>query len=86
MNAIPTLLIWIILGLLVYWLTTAVFSILAARIHFEVSRHNLLVRSKQMRNDYLSTLNERMAGVIDDEDTQDVIVEEPDEKPMKLAA
>ncbi len=84
MNTFPTLIFWLTLGLLAYWLTTTIFSILAARIHFELSRHNLLVKSQQMRLEYLSTIDERMAGVIEDEHSN-VVIEEDDE-PSNQAA
>lgn len=56
------------MGLLAYWLATSVFAALSARIHFEVQRHDLLVRSKQLRIEYLSSVEEKRAGVIDEED------------------
>jgi len=57
------------LALLAYWLVTSVFSVLAARSYFEISRHDLLVRSKQLRIEYLNSLEERMAGIeVDEED------------------
>ena len=66
---VPTLIYALTLVLLAYWLVTSVFAVLAARNHFEISRHELLVKSKQMRLEYLNSLEERMAGVdIDDED------------------
>ena len=74
------MLLWLTLGLLAYWLTTSVFAALAARIHFEIARHDLLVKSKHMRLKYLSTLDERMAGVIHDDEHPDVIIEEDDEQ------
>ena len=75
----PSIIYALTLALLAYWLVTSVFSILAARNHFEISRHDLLVKSKKMRLEYLNSLEERMAGVEVDED--DVIEESP-----KLAA
>lgn len=65
-SAVPPLLIWLVLGLLTYCLVTAVVAVLAARAHFEVQRHDLIVRSKQMRRDYLHSYEEKIAGVVDD--------------------
>lgn len=65
MSAVPPLLIWLVLGLLTYCLVTAVVSVLAARAHFDIQRHNLIVRSKQMRQDYLNSYEEKVAGVVD---------------------
>ena len=60
------ILIWLILAGLAYCLVTSVVAVLSARAHFETQRHNLIVRSKQMRLEYLNSLGERMAGVVDD--------------------
>lgn len=59
---------WFALAFLAYWLVTSIFSTLAARSHFELRRHDLLVRSKQLRLEYLHSLEERMAGVEDEDD------------------
>ena len=59
--------LWLILGLLGYTLVTSIFATLAARAHFETRRHDLIVKSKQMRLRYLLSLEEKMAGVLDDE-------------------
>ncbi len=83
MNATPTILFWLILGLLTYAFVTSIFSILGARLHFETQRHNLLVRSKLLRQEYLNSLDEKQAGVIDDE--QDVIIEEDDDELANAA-
>ncbi len=64
-SSVPPILIWLILGLLVYCLVTSVVAVLAARTHFEIQRHDLVVRSKQMRLDYLNSLEEKMAGMVD---------------------
>lgn len=82
MNSVPTIIFWLILGLLAYSLVTSFFSVLGARLHFETQRHNLLVRSKLMRLEYLRSIDEKMAGVLDDEEFD--IVEE-DESPAKAA-
>ncbi len=73
------MLIWLILGLLVYCLATSVAAVLAARAHFETSRHDLIVRSKQMRLAYLRSLNEKMTGEVDDS----VVIED---EPVNQAA
>jgi len=65
-SPVPPILIWLILGLLTYCLVTSVMAILAARAHFETKRHDLIVRSKQMRLEYLNSIEEKMAGVVDD--------------------
>jgi hypothetical protein len=83
-HATPSILFWLILGSLGYALATSVFSILAARLHFETQRHDLLVRSKQLRLEYLDTLDEKIAGVLD-EDATGVIIEEEDEPQAKAA-
>ncbi len=83
MNSAPTILFWLILGLLAYALVTSVFSILGARLHFEAQRHDLLVRSKRLRQEYLNSIDEKMAGVLDDEEL-DVVIEE--EVPHAKAA
>jgi hypothetical protein len=65
-SSIPPILIWLVLGLLIYCLATSVAAVLAARAHFETSRHDLIVKSRQMRNDYLRSLDEKMGGMVDD--------------------
>lgn len=71
------------LGLLGYALVTAVLSILGARVHFEIQRHDLIYRSKKIRMEYLQSLNERMAGVVDDS----VVIEDEDtDEPLEDAA
>lgn len=69
MTDVPTLIYWLALAFLGYWLATAVFAILAARTHFELRRHDLLARSKQRRREYLESVEERMAGVLDHDET-----------------
>lgn len=64
---IPPLMLWLILGLLGYALVTSVFATLAARAYFETRRHDLIVKSKRMRLAYLNSLQEKLAGVLDDE-------------------
>lgn len=46
-------------------MVTAVVGVLAARAHFEIQRHDLIVRSKQMRLDYLNSHEEKTACVVD---------------------
>ena len=75
MSTLPPILIWLVLGLLTYCLVTSVVAVLAARAHFETQRHDLIVRSKQMRLDYLNSLDEKMAGV--EEDFDEVIENDP---------
>jgi hypothetical protein len=65
-SAISPILIWLVLGLLAYCLVTAVVAVLAASAHFQTQRHDLLVQSKKMRLEYLNSLEEKMAGVVDD--------------------
>jgi hypothetical protein len=76
-------LIWIVLGLLAYCLVTSIMAVLAARVHFEIERHKLIIRSKQMRLEYLNTLEEKMSGMVDDS-----VIIEPDHKSkhMSMAA
>lgn len=69
--------IWLALGFLTYCLVTVVVQVLAARAHFETARHDLIVKSKQMRLEYLNSLDEKKAGVVDDS----VVYE--DEEPDK---
>lgn len=86
---LPTIMFWLVLAMLAYWLVTSVFSILAARNHFEISRHDLLVKSKQLRLDYLNSLEERIAGVeTDDVDVNVDVIEDEGEPEIssKLAA
>jgi len=78
-STIPPILIWLVLGLLVYCLATSVTAVLAARAHFETARHDLIVKSKLLRLEYLNSLDEKMAGVEDD----DVIYE--DDTPSQAA-
>lgn len=66
MTSIPPILMWLVLALLIYCLATSVAAVLAARAHFETARHNLIVESKLMRLEYLNSMDERMAGVVDD--------------------
>ncbi len=66
MSTIPPILIWLILGFLAYCLVTSVTAVLAARAHFETARHDLIVKSKQLRLEYLNSLGERMADMVDD--------------------
>ncbi len=65
-STVPPILIWLVLCLLTYCLVTSVVAVLAARAHFETKRHDLIVRSKQLRLDYLNSLDEKIAGVVDD--------------------
>jgi hypothetical protein len=62
----PPLLIWIVLGLLAYCLVTSIMAVLAARVHFEIERHELIIRSKKMRLEYLNSIEDKMAGMVDD--------------------
>jgi len=82
----PLLIFWLALGTLVYWLATTVFSVLGARVHFEVRRHNLLVRSKQLRLEYLNSIDDRLAGVVEDEDVIEPLDEAQAEEPLANAA
>lgn len=66
----PAIIYALTLALLAYWLVTSVFAILAARNYFEISRHDLLVRSRQLRIEYLNSIEERIAGVEVDEDDE----------------
>ncbi len=66
MSPVPPILIWLILAGLAYCLVTSVAAVLSARAHFETQRHDLIVRSKKMRLEYLNSIEEKMAGVVED--------------------
>lgn len=80
MSSIPPILIWVVLGFLAYCLATSVAAVLAARAHFETARHDLIVESKKLRLEYLSTIDEKMAGVEDDS-----VIYEDDDTPIQAA-
>jgi len=65
---VPPLLILAALALIAYCFVTAVVSVLAARLHIEVQRHDLLVRSKLLRLEYLNSIEDRMTGTEEDFD------------------
>ncbi len=80
------MLFYAIIASLLYTLATCFFSILGARIHFETRRHDLIVRSKQMRLEYLRSLDERMAGVIDEEEGAQATLVKEEPQANKRAA
>ncbi len=80
------MLFYAIIAFLLYMLATCFFTILGARIHFETRRHDLLVRSKHLRLQYLHSLDERMAGIIDEEEeAQTTLVQEEPTAANKAA-
>jgi len=80
-STIPPILIWLVLGLLVYSLVTSVTAVLAARAHFETARHDLIVKSKLLRHEYLNSLGEQDSAPIDDS----VVFEDEDAQPEQAA-